>query len=132
MNPLAELEGRRTGIFHVATTASWSAAKARGEHVTGSLVAEGFIHCSTPAQVEGTLAAHFREVDEVMLLHIDPSRLVAELRYEPPVPFSKERGHLIFPHLYGPLNLDAVVGEVTLSRAQGAFVVPPGVRDAVL
>ncbi|MEZ5247779.1 MAG: DUF952 domain-containing protein [Ilumatobacteraceae bacterium] len=68
---------------------------------------EGFIHLSSEAQVALVAGAFYRDVPNLVLLHVDESKLTAELRVEQlagaPEPF---------PHLYGPLNVDAVV-EVT-------------------
>lgn len=95
-------------IFHLTTPALWSAARRAGEYTQSTrdrtLADEGFIHCSTAEQWPGVRRAFFTDVEPLLLLHIDESRLDAELRYDPvpgaPAPF---------PHLYGPLNLDAVV-----------------------
>ena len=63
----------------------------------------GFIHCSFAQQVRGVADAYYRDRSDVVLLSIDPSRVRAEIREETP-PGSDE----LFPHIYGPLNLDAV------------------------
>ena len=58
---------------------------------------------------------------DLLLLWVDPSRLAAELRYERPEPGAPE-----FPHLYGPLNLDAVVAVTPLEPWEpGGFSLPP-------
>lgn len=65
--------------------------------------ADGFIHLSTAAQVRGTAARHFAGQDGLLLVGVDPHLLGAELRYEP------ASGGALFPHLYAPLTLAAVV-----------------------
>ena len=65
-------------------------------------VEDGFVHFSTDAQVRETAAKHFAGEEGLMLLAVDELRLGEALRWEP------SRGGELFPHLYGPLPLDAV------------------------
>jgi uncharacterized protein (DUF952 family) len=90
-------------LLHVTTPAEWDAARATGQVTPPSLEAEGFVHCSTRAQLAGTLARHFRGAGPLRVLVLDPDRLAAELRWE------ESRPGEAFPHLYGPLPVDAVV-----------------------
>lgn len=94
-------------IFHITDTATWAASQAAGGHTSSSrglsLVDEGFIHCSTAAQVDGVLTRFYAGATDLLLLHIDPDLLASPLRYDE-VP-----GAGTFPHVYGPINLDAVV-----------------------
>jgi glutathione S-transferase len=96
-------------IYHIATRADWERATAAGEYTTSSvgttLAEEGFIHASQASQVALTANKFYRDLPgDLVLLVIDPGLLRPELRYEP-VPGAE----LPFPHIYGPLNLDAVV-----------------------
>jgi glutathione S-transferase len=95
-------------IFHITDAARWQQSIDEGEH-TGStrgveLADEGFIHCSTAAQWPNTVERFYAGVSNLVLLHIDEELLIAPLVYEQlagaPEPF---------PHVYGPINLDAVV-----------------------
>ncbi len=88
-------------IYHITTTTNW--AKSSGSYEAESLHSEGFIHLSTKEQVSGVLERYYRHVSNLILLHIDPAKLTHELKYE--VATNNE----LFPHLYGPLNRDAVV-----------------------
>jgi uncharacterized protein (DUF952 family) len=90
-------------VLHITTPAEWEAARATGQVSPPSLEAEGFVHCSTRAQLAGTLARHFRGAGSLRVLVLDPDRLGAELRWE------ESRPGEVFPHLYGPLPVDAVV-----------------------
>ena len=64
----------------------------------------------------------YRGQDGLVVLCIDESRLKAELKYEAPAMMHGESGGELFPHLYGELNLDAVVRVVALPRgADGSF-----------
>jgi uncharacterized protein (DUF952 family) len=63
----------------------------------------------------------------LVVLCIDESRLKASLKYEPPAPAPNENQNPdgLFPHLYGPLNLDAVVRVIDFPcSADGTFALP--------
>jgi len=100
-------------VFHIAARAEWEAAIAAGTYRTGSLDAEGFIHCSTGEQVAGTANAVFARRTDLVLLFIDVERLVARLRYE----LVADPPGAIFPHIFGPINLAAVFEVVALPLA---------------
>jgi glutathione S-transferase len=97
-------------IFHIATVEDWQAAQRAGDYRVStrgrSLTEEGFIHASRAGQVEGVRAAFYADPGlRLVLLEIDPARLDVDLRLEVP-PGADEA----FPHIYGPLSTDAVVG----------------------
>jgi uncharacterized protein (DUF952 family) len=97
-------------ILHILSRAQWNEAVRRGSYSPASLDTEGFIHCSRPEQVLGTANRFFRGQRDLLILSIDEPRLAAPLKYEPPAPADGgEPPDARFPHLYGPLNLDAVV-----------------------
>jgi uncharacterized protein (DUF952 family) len=96
-------------IFHLALASDWAAAVAAGEYristLGRTLEQEGFIHASRADQWRATKQRFYAGVpEELVLLEIDPTRLTSELRVEE-VPEAGDS----FPHIYGPLNLDAVV-----------------------
>jgi glutathione S-transferase len=96
-------------IYHIAARADWEHALAGGEYtrstVDKTLAEEGFIHASAASQVARTANRFYRAVPgDLVLLVIDPGLVRAEVRYED-VPGSE----LPFPHIYGPLNTDAVL-----------------------
>jgi uncharacterized protein (DUF952 family) len=99
-----------TTIFHITVRSAWAAAQRDGAYRAASLDDVGFIHFSTREQVLRVANAFYRGQRDLVLLVVDPARLSAELRYEPPAeaPESAER----FPHLYGALNFDAVIRAV--------------------
>ena len=102
-------------IFHVTDAATWATSQQRGEH-TGStrgvdLADEGYIHCSIASQWRGVVERYSAGAIDVIVLHIDEHRLTSPLVYEqlPGVPEP-------FPHVYGPINLDAVTSAVRLDE----------------
>ncbi len=110
-------------IFHITTAAAWTDAQLLDEYSVFSLISEGFIHLSTAEQTLGSAARYYDDVTGLVLLQVDETRCAAELRWEPPAhdPTSESR----FPHLYGPLNLDAVLDARPLAKdAEGRFVFP--------
>lgn len=95
-------------IYHIATAADWAQARAEGEYTTStrgkSLAEQGFIHGSTAAQVAPVANMIYQGLPDLLVLVIDTDRVWPEIRLER-VPGWDEP----FPHIYGPLNADAVV-----------------------
>ena len=109
----------QTTIFHITSHAQWEAAQAAGAYRGDTLDSEGFIHCSTAPQIVATAARFFRGQRDLVLLRIDTDKLRSDLRYEP-----ASNGEL-FPHIYGPLNVDAVSHVYDFPpRADGSFALP--------
>jgi uncharacterized protein (DUF952 family) len=101
-----------------------------GAYAPASFAAEGFIHCSTVEQTIPTANLFYRGQQDLMLLLIDETKLVAPLRYEAPVNVDDVRAAQTFPHIYGPLNLDAVIrAEAFPCSADGSFDLPDNLRD---
>jgi glutathione S-transferase len=96
-------------LLHIAMPDDWNAARAAGEYRIStrnrSLDDEGFIHCSYPGQLEAVANRWFADVAELVLLHIEPELLEAEVRVEP----GSENGDELFPHIYGPIPTTAVI-----------------------
>lgn len=109
-------------IFHITQAAAWEAAARDGSYAADSLASEGFIHLSTRAQLLWVAERFYKGQPGLVLLAVDPARLTAELRYEESEPGQR------FPHLYGPLNLDAVAAVYPFAPGPaGSFSLPPGV-----
>lgn len=102
-------------LVHLALVAEWEEAVAAGgpyrrSTIGRSLEDEGFVHCAFASQVTGVVERYYggRE-DDLVVLGLDPARLDAELRVED-LAGSGEA----FPHVYGPIPLDAVRSVVPL------------------
>ncbi len=108
-------------IFHLADAAQWAQAESAGVY-TGStlgrtLAEEGFIHCSEADQWAATRTRFYAAYPaDLVLLAIDEDLLGAALVREVGNPVTGE----LFPHLYGPLNLDAVVATRLLKPPHAA------------
>lgn len=90
-------------VFHMLEPQVWHKACQTGFYQAESLPIEGFIHFSHLAQVERVANMFYRQIDELLLLEVDPELCSAQWKHED----SEGTGEL-FPHLYGPLNLAAV------------------------
>jgi len=112
-------------LFHIVDRKQWQEAVARGVYAPASLPIEGFIHCSTAAQIVETANRWYRGQSGLVLLRIDPRRLSAELKHEPPINPADKRRAQRFPHIYGPLNLDAVACAIEFPcESDGTFRLP--------
>jgi uncharacterized protein (DUF952 family) len=112
-------------IFHVATHADWSGALLddgyRVSTLGKSLDEEGYIHCSRYFQVDDILKRYYSDYDgRLTLLTINPLRLHAPWRLDV-VPGESTS----FPHVYGPINVDAVIAATPIVREDdGGFTFP--------
>jgi len=96
-------------IYHLTTKEEWLDAQRKGQYEAASLAAEGFIHNSEERQVSGVLERYFKGQTGLVKLSIDTERLTSPLYYDWSASLEDT-----FPHIYGPINLDAVVGEEEL------------------
>lgn len=91
-----------TTIYKICSAEEWRDAERAGRYQGAPVdVRDGFIHFSTAAQVAETAARHFAGAAGLMLVAVDAGALGAALKWEP------SRGGDLFPHLYGPLPLEA-------------------------
>lgn len=106
-------------IYHIAQESQWRVGLPDGAYRVDSLEKEGFIHCSTRQQVLRTANTLFRGQPGLVLVEIDVERLIPALRYE------QAEGAERFPHIYGPLNRDAVLRVLPFPPLpDGSFVFP--------
>jgi uncharacterized protein (DUF952 family) len=108
-------------IFHITTKADWAHAQAEGAYSLSTrgltLAQVGFVHCAFEEQVSFVANAFFRGETKLVVLRIAIDRLKVDVRYE-----DLQGGHELFPHVYGPLNLGAVVATVPLAAGRdGTF-----------
>jgi uncharacterized protein (DUF952 family) len=109
-------------IYHIAPRTSWSAAQKLGAYSADSLASQGFIHCSKIDQVLRVANAIYLGQPGLVLLEIDLTALRPEVRWEP----GTDKPDELFPHIYGPLNVEAVVRVLDFPPApDGTFRLPP-------
>jgi uncharacterized protein (DUF952 family) len=109
-----------TTIYKICSTQLWDEAQRAGRFDGAPLdERDGFIHFSTATQVAETAAKHFAGAAGQMLVAVDAHQLGKALKWE------RSRGDDLFPHLYGPLSLAAVLWAVPLSLGpEGGHVFP--------
>ena len=91
-------------IFHLCSHVAWNVALSTGCYRgTEPDHRDGFLHFSTFGQVRESAARHHANVAKLVMLTVDSVQLGEELKWE------KSRGGALFPHLYGPLPLSAVL-----------------------
>ncbi len=89
-------------IYHIVLPEDWAAFDAE-LYRARSLDTEGFIHCSFAEQLDGVIARYYGDRDSLVILEIDPERLMSRMIKEP------STNNEIYPHIYGPINRDAIV-----------------------
>ena len=91
-------------IYHITTDSTWNNAREIGVYTVPSLKEEGFIHCSQQNQLADVKQRYFEGRNDLLLLSIDTDKLTSPFIFEwsPSVQDT-------FPHVYGPINVDAVV-----------------------
>jgi uncharacterized protein (DUF952 family) len=109
-------------IYHLTTVGDWEAGKAAGAYTTSTrgktLEDVGFLHGSQPHQVAPVANWLYKDTGEdLVVLVIDTGLLTSPWQYDD-VPGQPDQ----FPHIYGPLNPDAVIEVIPLkSRPDGSF-----------
>ncbi len=112
-------------LFHITSVKEWLAAQSQGEFITSSLAKEGFIHCSLAQQVLGVANFKYRDRTDLILLEIDENKVKEPVKYEDLYNLNED-----YPHIYGPLNLDAVVRILPfLPTNDGIFQLPKELGD---
>lgn len=108
-----------THIVHALTRSDWETFQAEGDHRPRSLHTDGFVHCSKPGQIVAVADTNHAEDDDMVLLLLDESRLGSRVRYE-----SGQEGTSAYPHVYGPLQLDAVVEAFAFEQDETGYRLP--------
>lgn len=99
---------------------TWASQQPDQPYVHPSLASEGFIHCTGDAALLLWVANRFyrHEAGEFLILCIDETRVTVPVQWD-------RVGDELFPHLYGPLNLDAIVALAPFARDESGQFLPP-------
>jgi uncharacterized protein (DUF952 family) len=96
-------------IYHVTTNEAWEEAQIKKSYLPKDFEKDGFIHCSIERQIEGVLERFYQGQTGLVKLKIE------KVKVQRPVLFElAEDLNELFPHIYGPLNLDSVVEVITI------------------
>lgn len=110
-------------IFHIAKSQQWEEAQQIQFYRGDTLDSEGFIHCSTLPQVVRSANKFFVGQTGLLLLWIESEKVQAEVKYEP-------AAGDFYPHIYGPLNVDAVLKVMEFEAGtDGKFELPAELID---
>ena len=111
-------------ILHITSESDWKKAKQDGVYTAPSLEKAGFIHCSLAKQITPVANYNFKGQQGLIILEIDEKKLKHEVKYEDLWNEGQD-----YPHIYGPLNLDAVVRTVPFPpESDGTFKLPPALE----
>jgi uncharacterized protein (DUF952 family) len=103
-------------IYHIVLPEKWEAVKHDSSYSAESLDTEGFIHCSYDHQLEGVIGRYYSDAAELVVLKLDIGKLTSKLVSEP------STGGEAYPHIYGAINLDAVVDAEVRTGSDSARV----------
>jgi uncharacterized protein (DUF952 family) len=91
-------------IYHITTKHAWDDAQAKQSYLPKDFEKDGFIHCSIERQIEGVLERFYQGQTGLIKLKIEKAKVQRPVLFE-----LAEDLNELFPHIYGPLNLDSVV-----------------------
>lgn len=114
-------------IYHITTLKQWQTALEEGVYAPETFATDGFVHCSTDKQVLDVATRLYSHEKEILLLMIDEKLTAPEIVYE-----NLEGGKEKYPHIYGNLNLEAVVNSAFMHKDQhGKFIFPTFTSNSV-
>jgi uncharacterized protein (DUF952 family) len=89
-------------VYHIVLPDDWAAFDS-GLYRAASLATEGFIHCSFAEQLDAVIARYYSGAERIIVLEIETDKLMSRMLKEP------STNSEIYPHIYGPINRDAIV-----------------------
>jgi uncharacterized protein (DUF952 family) len=115
-------------LFHIVPAVAFPSGHTLTEYTPATFEHDGFIHCSYERQVVEVANRLFRGRRDLLLVEIDPAKLVCQVVDE-----NLEGGSELYPHVYGSLPLEAVVHVHRFPCAEdGRFELPPGYNSTPL
>ena len=89
-------------IYHIVLPDAWASFDTE-LYRARTLETEGFVHCSFADQLEGVIGRYYSDASQIVILGIDTERLMSRVIVEP------STGSELYPHIYGPINRNAIV-----------------------
>ena len=107
-------------IYHLVPIDYWESQPADRPYTPADFAREGFIHCTQGDEQLAVVANRYYRQDERqwLVLALDEQAITAEIKYEP------GRDGLLYPHIYGPLNCEAVIEVLPMPRDPGGVFQP--------
>ena len=121
---------RNEPIYHIVVESDFREQLEPDEYRPSALAGDGFVHCALESSVIPVANDYYADAPgPVLLLEIDPTKLESETRYEAPAPIAGGgTDHLssatVFPHVYGPIDRDAIVRLGSLGRSESGYSWP--------
>ena len=107
-------------LFHITDQFQWDKWQSEIFYLPAAFFSDGFIHCSTVEQVLAVAKKYYTDSPRLLLLKIDEERVSANIKFE-----NLEGGEEKFPHIYGHLEKQAILGVATFCKdAEGNFFLP--------
>lgn len=106
-------------IYHFTERETFEQARTQGQYKPLRFENDGFIHCSTREQVLDIANLIAPKDADLVLCEIDSRKVTPEIIYE-----NLEGGDRLFPHVYGPLDLAAILKVWIFSPMNGEFIFP--------
>lgn len=101
-------------IIHIADSGFWERNKDNSQYLGDTLKSQGFIHCCLPEQVDDVLKNWFPGREDLTFLEIETDDLSSRLEFE-----NLEGGEEKFPHIYGPINREAIISWYPSGKNKG-------------
>jgi uncharacterized protein (DUF952 family) len=109
--------------YHLVPVEEWEGSDGESDYLPPAFVEDGFIHCTDGAdELANTANRHYRDDPRPFVaLQIDVSLLSSPVRYED--------ARRVYPHIYGPLNRDAILTVVSMPRDEAGRFLPPALGE---
>jgi uncharacterized protein (DUF952 family) len=126
------MTGSHPMIYHIVIESDFRAQLKGPVYYPLGLHEHGFVHCAFETSVIPVANDYYAGAPgRVLLLEIDPARLASETRCEAAAPIAGGgSSHLAsasqFPHVYGPIDREAITGVGVLGRTVGGYEWPRG------
>ena len=125
------MESASKVVFHIAIKENFNQAIDKNYYKPSDFDSDGFIHCTgEPDTTLVVLGDYFQQVTkEIILIQIAIDKLTSTIKFEKPAPIvgggtNHVKEGLLFPHIYGALNLDSISGAAIVEKKDGVFVWP--------
>jgi uncharacterized protein (DUF952 family) len=127
MNEQNLADDLRLPIYHLTPTGYYHRYPFDIPYISETFAQEGFVHCTSGVEMLVKVANHYfaHLTEPLLVLEIDPTCLTAPLKFEPPLPPPNHelasyppthKSQVLFPHIYGPINREAIVNCFPLQR----------------